>query len=302
MEGFNALINTIQNAAPMAQFTIQTVVSGFIAAMFLRGNTQRVEFEKIKAGRMDEAIEDLVKSRELTLTELVKCNNLINIANIADRIYAERNARQVIDEPQINDKEPKEFSFDWLLRYFEAAGNVSEEEMQELWAQMLVSEIGSSGSVHPAYIDVMRNLSKKDIALLTYLLNEKQRFAVTIQFFDVYFVMPDNSRYLVESNYLLPKVRPDSFTSDDIIFSIDNLIRMGIFSSNKVESSLFDSINYICVDLESFKNEHKHFKHSKNIEFVRKCVWLTNFGGMFVNLVIKREEVSIEKITEKDVC
>ena len=39
----------LKNAQPIAGYTIQTLASAFISALFLKGNTARTEFEKIKA-------------------------------------------------------------------------------------------------------------------------------------------------------------------------------------------------------------------------------------------------------------
>ena len=65
MDEFNALVELVKGATPVIQSGISALVGGFITAMFLRGNTRREEFEKIKLGKIKEAIDDLVDSREL---------------------------------------------------------------------------------------------------------------------------------------------------------------------------------------------------------------------------------------------
>ena len=42
----------LKNAQPIAGYTIQTLASAFISALFLKGNTARTEFEKIKVKKM----------------------------------------------------------------------------------------------------------------------------------------------------------------------------------------------------------------------------------------------------------
>ena len=130
MNNFNQLVHIVRDAMPVIQIGIPEVVGGFITAMFLRGNTRRKEFEKIKMGKVQEAVDDLVKNHELTLTELVKCNNLLKIAKLADREYKNRDSKQ---ETNTN----SEFDFDWFLRFFEGAGNISNEDMQLIWARIL---------------------------------------------------------------------------------------------------------------------------------------------------------------------
>jgi len=107
--------------------------------MFLRGNTQRVEFEKIKMGKVQEAVDDLVKSPELTLTELVKCKNLLRIVVLADREYKNKKSNH-------ESSTKHEFDFDWFLRFFEAAGNVSNKDIQFLWARILAGEVETPNS------------------------------------------------------------------------------------------------------------------------------------------------------------
>lgn len=72
---YNNIVNIVKEALSLVQSAIPALVGGFVTAMFLRGNTSREEFEKIKAGKIKEALDDLVDSHELTFTELVKCKN-----------------------------------------------------------------------------------------------------------------------------------------------------------------------------------------------------------------------------------
>ena len=46
----------LKNAQPIAGYTIQTLASAFISALFLKGNTARTEFEKIKVKKQKRAL------------------------------------------------------------------------------------------------------------------------------------------------------------------------------------------------------------------------------------------------------
>ena len=159
MSDFNVLISIIREAMPIVQSGVPAIVGGFVTAMFLRGNTSRQEFEKIKAGRVNEAIDSLVNSRELTLTELVKCKNLLKIAELADAEHAKR----PMIEPRI--AQHASFDFDWFLRFFEAAGNISSGDMQVLWAKVLSGEVANPGRFSFRSIETLRNLSKQEATL-----------------------------------------------------------------------------------------------------------------------------------------
>lgn len=158
MDNFNNIINIVKEALPLVQSGIPALVGGFVTAMFLRGNTSRAEFEKIKAGKIKEALDDLVNSHELTLTELVKCKNLLKIAEIADREYAKKN------ENDINEQN-KEFNFDWFLRFFETAGCVSNDNMQLLWAKILSSKMRNSEMASLRLLDTLRTMDYEDAKL-----------------------------------------------------------------------------------------------------------------------------------------
>ena len=157
MDEFNSLVEIVDKALPMVQSGSPAITGGFITAMFLRGNTRRQEFEKIKLGKMNEAINDLVDSRELTLTELMKCRNLLKIAKMADEEYAKENKRIKTESPT--------FDFDWFLRFFESAGNISNEDMQKLWAKVLCEEYKKPNSHSYRALEKLYHLSKNEALL-----------------------------------------------------------------------------------------------------------------------------------------
>jgi hypothetical protein len=157
MDEFNSIVEIINNALPMVQSGIPAITGGFITAMFLRGNTRRKEFEKIKLGKINEAINDLVDSRELTLTELMKCRNLLKIAEMADEEYAKDNRK--------NKTERSTFDFDWFLRFFESAGNISNKDMQQLWAKVLNEEYKKPNSHSYRTLEKLYHLSKNEASL-----------------------------------------------------------------------------------------------------------------------------------------
>jgi hypothetical protein len=127
--------------------------------MFLRGNTQRAEFEKIKMGKVQEAVDDLVKSHELTLTELVKCKNLLRIAELADKEYKNKESKHETGTKH-------EFDFDWFLRFFEGAGNISNEDMQLIWARILAGEVQKKGAFSLRTLETLRNMSQSEAMIV----------------------------------------------------------------------------------------------------------------------------------------
>lgn len=159
MNNFNNIISIVREAMPLVQSGIPALVGGFVTAMFLRGNTNRQEFEKIKIGKVKEALDALVERRELTLTELVKCTNLLKIAKLADEAYS-----NFLDDEE-KAKQSREFDFDWFLRFFESAGNISNENMQLLWARVLAGEVVSPEGFSLRTLDILHNITSKEAEL-----------------------------------------------------------------------------------------------------------------------------------------
>lgn len=131
------------------------VAGALFTAIFLRYNTKTDEFEKIKAGKFKEVADDLLASGKMTYTEYYKASNFLTVAQKADQYYQE----------QPRSDEQGTYDFDWFVRFFEAAGNVSDDTMQNLWAKILAGEIAQPSTFSLKTIDVVRNLSKKDAEL-----------------------------------------------------------------------------------------------------------------------------------------
>lgn len=54
---------------------------------------------------------------------------------------------------------------DWMMRFFEYASRVNNEEIQKLWSKILTGEVQKPGSFSPRTLDVLRNLSRKEAEL-----------------------------------------------------------------------------------------------------------------------------------------
>lgn len=235
MDKFNSLVEIVKDAMPLVNSAIPALTGGFITAMFLRGNTRRSEFEKIKAGKVKEAINELVQNRELTLTELVKCKNLVKIAELADQEYTKRS------ENNASDNTP--FDFDWFLRFFESAGNVSNEDMQLLWARILCDEYQKRGSFSFRTLELLRNLSKNEGLLFkscsrfrietpyeeVFLLNSEETFSKSDVDTDLNELIVDDNSDWIQILALAYKLSHDK---------VSMLEEMGILSSILVTSHL----------------------------------------------------------------
>lgn len=151
------IITFLANNAPVIISATSPFVGAILTAVFLRSNTSTKEFEKVKAGKFDEVVEDLLESGQMTYTEFYKANNFLKIAKKADAYHAEKN--------QIISYNTKTYDFDWFIRYYEASGNVSDEKMQDIWSKVLAGEIDNPSSFSLRTIDILKNMRKTDAEL-----------------------------------------------------------------------------------------------------------------------------------------
>lgn len=151
------IISLIQSALPIVSSAISAIGGAIFTAVFLRKNTLTKEFEKLKAGKMQEVADDLLESGKMTYTEYYKAGNFLSIAQKADEEYS----KMPHDDPTAA------YDFDWFMRFYEAVGSVSDEEMQRIWAKILAGEVNRAGSFSLETLDVVRNLSKQDAELFT---------------------------------------------------------------------------------------------------------------------------------------
>lgn len=156
----------IGSAWSVLQSSVPGAVSALIATLFIRKNTSMSEFEKLKQGKFTEVVDELLEKREITYIEYYKCRNFLDVAKIADVYYNN------INHNRENDNLEGEFDFDWFFRFFDAASNVTDEQMKDLWARILAGEITHPGMFSFRTIETIHNLSR----------NEAEIFAEIIQF------------------------------------------------------------------------------------------------------------------------
>ena len=80
------------------------------------------------------------------------------------------NIDNVIDQTQMylpDEVTDETVDKDWTKRYFDKVKNISDEEVQNKWAQILASEITEPGSFSIKTLNVLENMTKKDIELFS---------------------------------------------------------------------------------------------------------------------------------------
>ena len=149
------LIAYLSSNVPSILSSVGTIVGSIITVVFLRSNTSTTEFEKIKAGKFDEVVEDLLSAGQMTYTEFYRAKNFLKIAKKADKYYSKIQ----------RENENKIYDFDWFMRYYDAAGNISDDDMQEMWAKVLAGEISNPSIFSLRAIDILKSMRKADAEL-----------------------------------------------------------------------------------------------------------------------------------------
>lgn len=140
---FNTLITTFTANVPTASsFLAQTIVSAFISAMFSKKIEEKTVVYEAKVKYVDQIIDELRRDNLITATEYLKCKNLSDIAELADKARAKQ---EKANPGASKDTAQSQYDFAWFWRFFERAGYASNEEMKKLWAAVLNGEICHSG-------------------------------------------------------------------------------------------------------------------------------------------------------------
>lgn len=149
------LIKFLSNNFPAITSAVNVITGSLLTAVFLRHNTSVQEFEKVKAGQFKELADTLLSEGKMTYTEYYRANNFLKVAQKADEYYSHME----------HDTPVEKYNFDWFIRLFEAVGDISDKEMQDLWAKMLAGEIERPTSFSLRLIDILRNMSTQEARL-----------------------------------------------------------------------------------------------------------------------------------------
>lgn len=308
MDG-NVLISCLQNGLETAS-KVGPIVGAIFAAIFLRKNTKDVEFEKLKAGKFREVADRLLASGYMTYTEFYKATNFLHVAELADQVF-KHDYQNKADENQKCD-------FDWYMRFYDIVGNISDEEMQALWARILAGEIHRKGTYSLQLLDILKNFTQKQAELFNkvcshcfifgdnvYIPNDNEY----LQFANITYqdILDLDSLGLVNSSgtiSLSVKVQPDrpSLLGND-------MLRMVIEysgQSNATQEFSFLQFPFTSAGRELVTLIGKHGSEKDFLYFVKLLIKKNPIGASFVitpkRVVVKDNSIWLEKIDlESDV-
>lgn len=220
-------------------------------------------YERIENAKADTAIEienqyrkDFV-DKYIKIRDKQKVENAINIVAKAEQQFNE--GEQVSSEPV--DK-------DWLNRFLDYAEDVSEEEMQKIWARILAGEVKQPKSFSLRTLDVLRNMTKEEAELFVEIskyvyggqniLNEKSiiKFESILTLNDIGLVLLEsiNNTVKIPSNgkiYL--KLTKNKRLNIDSNESVNKEVNIHIYALSKAGEELYKIVDTnISLDVVQF--------------------------------------------------
>jgi uncharacterized repeat protein (TIGR03899 family) len=165
-----------------------------------------------------------------------------NIENITQKA-----AENLESEPSVSEEPVDE---DWTTRFFNYAEDISNEEMQEIWARILAGEIKQPKSYSLRTLDILRNLSTDEAAIFM----KFAKLAVTSS--RTTFILSFKKHKLLEEKYGLNY--SDRLLLEELGFiTANDLVFQMMATKDRPGKSVFTVGNY-CIIQEKLPNKPQH--------------------------------------------
>lgn len=135
---------------------VPEVVKTILTLQFVGYDENPEALQALSENRFLDFAEIMIEERRMTAKEFYQFKNTMKIAGMTDeelRVLAEEHGDECVSD---------EFDIDWYIRFFEGAGNVSQEDMQRLWAKMLAGEIRKPGSISLRALRTIADMSARE--------------------------------------------------------------------------------------------------------------------------------------------
>ena len=137
--------------------TITAVTTALFTAMFVGRKTEQKGLAGTKTTIFEEEIRTLLDNGRLSYREFNQIKNYLEVAEKADEFHKECGYDKV--EPNT------QYDIDWFIRFFDAASNVSNEDLQKIWAKLLAGETICKGCFSLRAIETLYNMSPDEARL-----------------------------------------------------------------------------------------------------------------------------------------
>ncbi len=289
------LINNVMHIGKVAitSPTIQSVITSLITTIFLRRGENIKSIESLKAKKFEEVTNELLRDGKLSYVELYKCKNFLKIAEQADKMMASYQENTLAIEQESDSEKNETFSFDWLMRFFDAVGNISNDNLQQLWGKVLANELSRPKACSLRTLDIIRNMSPEEAntfsLLCRYVMQSGDTYYIDSSgFFSQESGHQECSDYIKKQNlsyaeHIVPLLEAGALSSDhdlaiyinkDIKLEIHNDKLFGIVISYEDEPILFQREAYFLTasGKELFKILRNNQEFTVDEEYALLCL------------------------------
>jgi hypothetical protein len=160
-----AEINIIKIDGKPIEKLISTVSSAIGTLYKPRAMRNEADAEAYKIEKLEEAkskglilkaeaeFEILARAKERFINQ--ELNRQLNIENIAEK--AAKYLKESVSEQPVDD--------DWRTKFFNKSQDISNDDMQEVWAKILAEEVSAPGRTSIRTLEIVSNLSKSEAEL-----------------------------------------------------------------------------------------------------------------------------------------
>ena len=183
-----------------------------------------------------------------------------NIENITQKA-----AVNLESEPNVSEEPVDE---DWTTRFFNYAEDISNEEMQEIWARILAGEIKQPKSYSLRTLDILRNLSTDEAAIFM----KFAKLAITSS--TTTFILSLKKNKLLEEKY---EIRySDRLLLEELGFITANDLAFQMMATKDLPAKIVFTVGNFCVIQEKLPNKPQH---------QLEVLVFTKIGRQLLNLV-----------------
>lgn len=163
--------------------------------------------------------------------------------------------------------------------------SMDSDELRELYANLLAKSMNkdTKGNVHPAFVEIIKQMSPNDAAYFTLLTSLEYRIIADI----IGFERDDNFYTFIRKN---ANFFSNDFKDEEINLSIINLIRLGLIDIpiNMLE---VDSIEKRNAEVKKFHEKYnlENYPQYKRIDITEKSIIITELGALFDKVCVNSD-------------
>lgn len=257
---------------------------------------------------LTEVADQLLASGYMTYTEYYKANNFLHIAELADKVYNNDYKNQ--------SNQNQKYDFDWFMRFYDIVGNISDGEMQALWARILAGELHQKGTYSLQLLDILKNFTQKQAELVNRVcshcfMSEDKAFIPNDQEYSKFVgityqdILDLDGLGLMNSSGIISlsaNVKPDRPFA-----LINNQLRMVVKCSgqeNTEKEFNFSQFPFTSAGRELIKLLGKRGSDQDFLFFIKLLIKKNSIGGSFIitadKIVIKDNTIQFERINLDD--